>query len=202
MTEDEYIEAASFINEHFYFVLPEDDYILDNILSRFKYIVRRYGVNCCTIDPYNNIDHLMERGEREDLYISRFLRILKKFSIDNHICMGLVAHQTTPQFQGKEDYPQPDIYKIKGGGTFADKSDNVISLWRPFRKSSYQNPLVKVIVGKIKKQRLVGIPGEVEFSYDIAQNRYYDGSTVAPKIIKVENHIEPNENFNYEETPF
>jgi twinkle protein len=202
MTEDEYREGANFINDHFLFVLPEDDYQLDSILSRFKYIIRRYGVNCCTIDPYNNIDHLMERGEREDLYISRFMSKLKKFSIDNDICMGLVAHQVTPMFQGKEDYPQPDIYKIKGGGTFADKTDNVISLWRPYRKSNYENPLVKIIVGKIKKQRLVGRPGEVEFSYDIAQNRYYDGSTVAPKIIKYDNYIQPDENFDPLNAPF
>lgn len=193
MTEDEYKAGADFINEHFLFVLPEDDYQLDNILSRFRYIVRRYGVNCCTIDPYNNIDHLMERGEREDLYISRFMTKLKKFSIDNDICFGLVAHQVTPMFQGKEDYPQPDIYKIKGGGTFSDKADNVMSVWRPHRKSNYSNPAVKVILGKIKKQRLVGIPGEVDFVYDVAQNRYFDGSenTKIPEINY--NYIEPEE---------
>lgn len=172
MTEEEYKDAANFINEHFYFVLPEEDYQLDSILSRFKYIVRRYGVNCCTIDPYNNIDHLMERGEREDLYISRFMTKLKKFSIDNDICLGLVAHQTTPQFMGKENYPQPDIYKIKGGGTFADKADNVMSVWRPYRKSDYSDKTVKIILGKIKKQKLVGIPGEIDVYYDVISNRY------------------------------
>lgn len=172
MTEAEYISAANFINEHFYFVLPEENYHLENILSKFKYLVRRYGINVCTIDPYNQIEHLMERGEREDLYISRFMSKLKKFSIDNDICFGLVAHQVTPFFNGKENYPQPDIYKIKGGGTFADKTDNVMSVWRPFRKSNYENPTVKIIVGKVKKQRLVGIPGETEFSYDMAKNRY------------------------------
>ena len=193
MSEDEYKAGADFINNHFYFVLPDDDYQLDNILSRFKYIVRRYGVNGCTIDPYNNIDHLMERGEREDLYISRFMTKLKKFSIDNDICFGLVAHQVTPLFQGKEEYPQPDIYKIKGGGTFSDKADNVISIWRPFRKSNYQNRTVKVIVGKIKKQRLVGVPGEVEMSYELTENRYFDGSTITPRQIIIEQIYEPKE---------
>ncbi len=180
LNEDEYQTAANFINDHFFFVLPEEDYQLDGILSRFKYIVRRYGVNVCTIDPYNNIDHLIERGEREDLYISRFMTKLKKFSIDNDICFGLVAHQVTPMFQGKEDYPQPDIYKIKGGGTFSDKADNVMSVWRPFRKSDYYNKTVKIILGKIKKQRLVGIPGQTEFTYEMIENRYYDETGIAP----------------------
>lgn len=184
MSEDEYKIGADFINEHFYFVLPDEDYQLDNILSRFKYIIRRFGVNCCTIDPYNNIDHLMEKGEREDLYISRFMTKLKKFSIDNDVCFGLVAHQVTPMFQGKENYPQPDIYKIKGGGTFSDKADNVMSVWRPYRKTDYSDPTVKIILGKIKKQRLVGIPGEVEFQYQKTENRYHEVNE-KPKIKKI-----------------
>jgi len=202
MTEEEYKIGADFINEHFYFVLPDDDYQLDNILSRFKYIVRRYGVNCCTIDPYNNIDHLMERGEREDLYISRFMTKLKKFSIDNDICLGLVAHQVTPMFQGKENYPQPDIYKIKGGGTFSDKADNVMSVWRPLRKTDYQDKTVKIILGKIKKQRLVGVPGEVEFRYEITENRYYPKSET-PKIVKMNYYeTEPKEIKSADEIDF
>jgi twinkle protein len=135
----------------------------------------------------------MERGEREDLYISRFMTKLKRFSIDNDICFGLVAHQVTPLFQGKEEYPQPDIYKIKGGGTFSDKADNVMSVWRPYRKSNYMNASVKIILGKIKKQRLVGIPGEVEMSYELSENRYYDGSTLPPKQTTIESIYEPQE---------
>jgi len=189
MSEDEYRDAANFINEHFYFVLPEEDYQLDGILSRFKYLIRRYGVNCCTVDPYNNIDHLMDKGEREDLYISRFMTKLKKFSIDNDVCFGLVAHQTTPQFMGKENYPQPDIYKIKGGGTFSDKADNVVSVWRPYRKTDYADKTVKIIIGKIKKQRLVGIPGEVDFQYEITENRYY--TEVQRNNFPMNNYIEP-----------
>lgn len=202
MSEDEYKAGADFINDHFIFVLPEDDYQLDSILSRFKYIVRRYGVNCCTIDPYNNIDHLMDRGEREDLYISRFMTKLKKFSIDNDICFGLVAHQVTPMFQGKEDYPQPDIYKIKGGGTFSDKADNVMSVWRPHRKSNYSDPGVKVILGKIKKQRLVGVPGEVDFLYSTIENRYSDGSENLRMSEINYNYIEPQEFKSVDELKF
>lgn len=206
MTEDEYIAGANFISDHFYFVLPEENYQLESILARFKYLVRRFGVNCCSIDPYNQIDHLMERGEREDLYISRFMSKLKKFSIDNDVCVGLVAHQVTPFFHGKEDYPQPDIYKIKGGGTFADKADNVISVWRPYRKSNYQNSNVKIIIGKVKKQRLVGIPGETEFSYDVTQNRYINENDRQPKKytypVNRELPLEPEVERLLEDIPF
>ena len=163
MREEEYIEGATFVNNHFFFVMPEENLTLDTILSAFKFLIRKYGVKACSIDPYNQIEHQMERGEREDLYISRFMSKLKRFSVSNDIALTLIAHQVTPNFQGKDDYPQPDIYKIKGGGTFADKADNVMAVWRPFRKSNFDDTTVKVIIGKIKKQKLVGVPGETEF---------------------------------------
>jgi twinkle protein len=86
--------------------------------------------------------------------------------------MNLIAHQVTPIFKGKENYPQPDAYKIKGGGTFADKADNVISIWRPFRRSDFEDTTVSIIVNKIKKQKLVGIPGEFELYFNRATNQY------------------------------
>jgi twinkle protein len=176
LSENEYLEAANFVNDHFFTIVPDDsNYQLDNILGKMKRLIRKYGVNSCIIDPYNQIDHLIERGQREDLYISQFMTKLKKFAIDNDISFHLVAHQVTPLFQGKENYPQPDIYKIKGGGTFADKADNVISVWRPFRKSNQSDETVRIIVGKIKKVRLVGTPGEIDLKYNVAKNQYSDG---------------------------
>jgi twinkle protein len=174
MSESEYIDHADFICQHFYTIVPDDNYRLDNILSKMKHLVRKYGVKGCIIDPYNQIEHQMERGEREDLYISRFMTILKKFAIDNDVSFHLVAHQVTPLFKGTEDYPQPDTYKIKGGGTFSDKADNVIAVWRPNRRTQPSVSLVKIIVGKIKKQKLVGIPGDVDFDYDFAKNQYFE----------------------------
>lgn len=174
MTENEYVQAAEFIHSHFFAIIPEDNFHLSVILSKMLVLIRKFGVNSCIIDPYNQIEHLMERGEREDLYISRFMTVLKRFAIDNDVSFHLVAHQVTPQFSGKENYPQPDIYKIKGGGTFADKADNVISVWRPFRKSNHNDNTVRIIVGKIKKQKLVGIPGEIDLFYDVSRNQYHE----------------------------
>jgi twinkle protein len=195
MSETEYTHAAQFINEHFYAVIPDENYRLENILSKMRRLIRKYGVNTCIIDPYNQIEHLMERGEREDLYISRFMTTLKKFAVDNDISMHLVAHQVTPLFSGKENYPQPDTYKIKGGGTFSDKADNVIAVWRPYRKSNPADNTVRIIIGKIKKQRLVGIPGEIDMYYSVGKNRYYDNADMIDTVIS--NNIEPEPDIWY-----
>jgi twinkle protein len=206
MTEKEYNEAASYIHEHFYAIIPDENYHLETILSKMRWLIRKYGVNSCIIDPYNQIEHLMERGEREDLYISRFMSTLKRFAVDNDISMHLVAHQVTPMFSGKENYPQPDTYKIKGGGTFSDKSDNVIAVWRPFRKSNPSDNTVRIIIGKIKKQRLVGIPGEIDMYYSVSKNQYFETADEIPikfnepiieEIININRTIETNKEFDY-----
>lgn len=172
MSENEYIDASKFIHNHFFAILPENEFYIDTILDRMKHLIRKYGVNACIIDPYNQVEHLMEKSQREDLYISKFMTTLKRYAIDNNVSFHLVAHQVTPAFHGKEDYPQPDGYKIKGGGTFADKADNVISVWRPYRKSDPKDSTVRIISNKIKKQKLVGTPGEVDLFYDVSRNQY------------------------------
>mgnify|MGYP000851647968 FL=1 len=174
MSEQEYFEAAEFVHEHFFAIMPEENFQIQTILEKMQWLIRKYGVNACIIDPYNQIEHHMLTGEREDLYISRFMSKLKKFAVDNDISMNLVAHQVTPQFAGKENYPQPDTYKIKGGGTFADKADNVIAVWRPMRRTNPDDRTVKIIVGKIKKQRLVGVPGEIIMFYSPEKNQYFE----------------------------
>jgi twinkle protein len=116
----------------------------------------------------------MRGGEREDLYISRFMSELKRFAVENTISVHLVAHQLTPQKDANGLYLRPDTNRIKGGGTFADKTDNVMFVWRPNRALDFAN--TEVIFGsqKIKKQKLVGIPQDVTgIDYDRKTNRYY-----------------------------
>ena len=57
-------------------------------------------------------------------------------------------------------------------------------MWRQFRKTNYSDKTVKIILGKNKKQRLVGIPGEVEFQYEKTENRYHSANE-NPKITKI-----------------
>lgn len=164
--------GIEFCSKHFYSVYPEDDHSLDELLKKFSYLVRKNNIKSVTFDPYNQIEHKMKLGEREDLYISRFMAKLKKFAVDHMVCVHLVAHQVTPFVTTNENYPKPNIYKIKGGGTFGDKADNVVIVWREFRNTDPKNTEVRFISQKIKKQKLTGIPGEAFVNYDRRTNRY------------------------------
>lgn len=176
MTEEEYLEAKNFIREHFFVIYPEKDFELETIFEKTKYLIRKYGIRCLTIDPYNTVEHKLRAGEREDLYISRFMADLKRFAVENGICVNLVAHQLTPQKDANGRYLRPDTNRIKGGGTFADKADNVLFVWRPNRALDFSDTQVTFGSQKIKKQKLVGIPQDVEgIEYKRKTNRYYCG---------------------------
>jgi len=174
MNLKEYEEAMDFVKKHFFLIYPRKDFQLETIFNRAKYLVKTKGIRSLIIDPYNTIQHRMRMGEREDLYISRFMSELKRFALDYNISVHLVAHQVTPMKDNDGRYIKPDVNKIKGGGTFADKADNVMFIWRPERALDFSSTLVTFGSQKIKKQKLVGIPQEItDISFSVKEQRYY-----------------------------
>lgn len=171
---EQYEEAIDFVDKHFFLIYPRKNFLLETILDRAKTLIRQKGIRSFIIDPYNTIQHKMRSGEREDLYISRFMSELKRFAVDNDVSVHLVAHQITPRKGDDGRYPKPDINSIKGGGTFADKADNVMFVWRPNRAISFSDKFVTFGSQKIKKQKLVGIPQDIEgIEFNIKEQRYY-----------------------------
>ena len=187
MTEAEYRQGMSFVQNHFNVIYPQRNFSLQTIFEKAKFLIKTQGIRALIIDPYNTVQHKMNRGEREDLYISRFMSELKRFAVDNNISIHLVAHQVTPQKNDDGRYPKPDVNRIKGGGTFADKADNVLFVWRPDRAIDFSSK--KVIFGsqKIKKQKLVGYPQDVEnILFDIRSSRYsFNGRTPFSQLDKL-----------------
>jgi len=176
MSEEEYKQGMNFIKDYFFVIYPDKDFKLQTIFDKAKYLVKKHGIRTLVIDPYNTIEHLTNAGEREDLYISRFMTQLKRFAIENEVSVNLVAHQVTPMKNEKDQgrYFRPELNKIKGGGTFADKADNVLYVWRPNRALDFKDPDVVFGSQKIKKQKLVGIPQNIDqITFNVREQRYY-----------------------------
>ena len=196
MTKADYLEGMSFIDKHFFTVYPDFDFTLDTILNKVKYLVRKQGIDHLIIDPYNTIEHLMKPNEREDLYISRFMATLKRFAIEQNISIHLVAHQIT-QRPNKDDggrLPKPLLNNIKGGGTFADKADNVLFVWRPNRLIDFRDNEVVFGSQKIKKQKLVARPCDVDgITFEFKENRYYFNGICGLKLIDRKRNAKPIE---------
>jgi twinkle protein len=196
MTKADYLEGMSFIDKHFFTVYPDFDFTLDTILNKVKYLVRKQGIDHLIIDPYNTIEHLMKPNEREDLYISRFMATLKRFAIEQNISIHLVAHQIT-QRPNKDDggrLPKPLLNNIKGGGSFADKADNVLFVWRPNRLIDFRDNEVVFGSQKIKKQKLVARPCDVDgITFEFKENRYYFNGICGLKLIDRKRNAKPIE---------
>lgn len=173
MTEQQYLKGIDFVTKHFYLVYPEGSWSIDAIHDNFKQAIIDHNVNTVTVDPYNKIHH-DHNGERGDVYVSNFMTKLKRFAVENKVCYGLVAHQLTARKDENGRYVKPDLNYIKGGGAFADGADNVCYVWRPERAIDFSSTLVQMGSQKIKKQKLVGIPADIEgINYSRKENRYY-----------------------------
>jgi twinkle protein len=178
VTEKEYLESFEKIRDHFFFVYPEDefgkpDYTIENIEQIFEYLIHEKDVKSVIVDPYIKIKHNMNGGEPEHLYASRFMMDRVHFSRKNNVSYHLVMHQTTPRIdKDTRNYPEPNIYMIKGGGTFSDSCDNVLTIWRPYRFTDPTDSHVIFSSQKIKKQKLVGVPSSVKMKFDRTKNRY------------------------------
>jgi twinkle protein len=176
VSEDEYLKAFDMVKDSFYFVYPEKngipDFTIDQIESVFEYLVWEKDVKAVVVDPYIKIRHEMTPGEPEHLYASRFMMDRINFTRKNNVSYHLVMHQTTPRKEKDGNYPPPSLYQIKGGGTFADSTDNSISVWRPNRATDPNDTTVIIKTDKIKKQKLVGIPFEIEIDFNRKKNRY------------------------------
>jgi twinkle protein len=176
VSEQEYLKAFDMVKDNFYFVYPEKngvpDFTIDQIESVFEYLVWEKDVKAVVVDPYIKIRHEMTAGEPEHLYASRFMMDRINFTRKNNVSYHLVMHQTTPRKEKDGNYPPPSLYQIKGGGTFADSTDNSISVWRPNRATDPNDTTVIIKTDKIKKQKLVGIPFEITIDFNRKKNRY------------------------------
>lgn len=178
MSDEDYLKGIDRIKDNFFFVYPVDsekkpDFRIEAIEQAFEFLILEEDIFAVIVDPYIKIRHEMLPGEPEHLYASRFMMDRINWTRRNNVSYNLIMHQLTPRRQqGEKNYPKPTLYNIKGGGTFSDSADNVLTIWRPNRGSDPLNTEVNFISEKIKKQKLVGIPYSVEMDFSRKKNRY------------------------------
>ncbi len=169
MVHSEFEQVYNYINSNYYFISPEDDVTIESILDKARYLVRKFGIKILVIDPYNKLDHAMERGENETQYISRFLDKLTNFARMNGVLVFLIAHPR--KMQNKKDNPGqfevPTLYDINGSANFYNKADYGLTIYRDF-----VNGTVSIHVDKVKFKHW-GKVGEAEFQYNTVNGRIY-----------------------------
>jgi twinkle protein len=171
---DEFNTYFEETKDAFYFIQPENDEIMldvDTILNRAKALIFRHGLKVLVIDPWNEIDHVFAKGEREDQYISRQLAKIRRFTRLHKIHTFVVAHPTKLQKDKDGDYPVPTAYDIAGGAMWRNKADNIICVHRPDMTNSETN----VYIQKVRFQRNGKVSG-LRFNFHVDTSTYnYQG---------------------------
>ena len=174
MSLEDYERGFEFIRKHFFYVYP-DEQTPELITKTFIWLVEKNGINGTLTDPFNQLE--TEYEGRDDLFLSKYLRDKKRFAVTHDLCDITTAHPKTLHRDKSGNFPAPEIYDIAGGAMWGNKMDNIMVIERPNFKSDPSDSRVDVIVKKIKKQKLVGVPGTCIFSFSRKTNRYYiDGA--------------------------
>ncbi len=92
----------------------------------------------------------------------------------------ITAHPSgKPTQNANGSLDRPNQWNLSGGNMWNNKCDNILSINRPNYFQDMSDTSVDFHSLKIKKQKLVGIPGTVPMVYDRRCNRYFIGGQTA-----------------------
>lgn len=162
--------AKSFIHDHFFFIVPEDDNVsVTNILVLAKSLVLRKGIRGLCIDPWNKLEHKMNHGEQETTYISRILDEVIKFNQKNSVLTLIIAHPMKMRKDVKTKLHEvPSLYDISGSANWFNKVDYGFCFYRNFKTN-----LSEIHIQKMKYDHL-GKQGMVQVRYNVNNSRFTD----------------------------
>lgn len=168
MQADEYNMGKVHLYKNFYFIKPSDEHFnLDAILDRGKVLIKKYGIKCLVIDPWNRLEHQLEKGETDTNYTGRMLDKMINFAHTYDVLIILMAHPR--KMMKKKDggqYEIPNLYDISGSANFFNKCDYGITVYRDFIEEK-----IDIHVQKVKFKHLGG-QGVVSFRYNINNGRF------------------------------
>ena len=180
MTQDEYVDACYFINQHIFFVYPENEQDLHSIHDRFRYLVLKKGIDGVLVDPWNQLDSLQKPYQREDMYLSEMLKIVKKFGLLNNVSYNIIAHPKNVTPNSDRSLPIVDFFDIHGGAMWGNKVDNIVSWYRPNWHNDKNDPNTEMHVQKTKRKRTGGENGIIPLYVTWAEKRLKEADGYAP----------------------
>lgn len=161
---------------YFVYLRPPKNNII-NIFKEFIPLIKEEGVKGCIVDPLIKVARPKEFMNADDKYAGYVTTLATDFSRQMNISLHMVLHQLTPRLQETGVYAPVTYYNIKGGGTWADGSDNVLGLQRPYYARDKFDDEVIFSSMKIKKQKLVGLPQNIKFRFNRKTNRFINYDT-------------------------
>lgn len=179
----EYKQVKEHLEQNFFFISPSENFKLDTILDRAKYLVRRRGIKILVIDPYNRLES-EQGGRNETQYISEQLDKLTTFAQLNDVLIILMAHPTKQPRNKDGVIEAPTLYDISGSANFFNKTDFGLVVHR-----NRTDNTVEVHVQKVKFRHL-GECGTALFKYNLNNGRYVPFVNGTEPVWDNSNHIQ------------
>ena len=156
---DRWNQIADHCNDN-YFHIDMERYTLDSVLRKGAELVKRKGIKCLVIDPFNKIRDV---GGSDDVnrYTMEYLQKIEIFAKKYDVLVFIVAHPTKMYKNKDGQIEEPTMYSIKGGGEWYDASYHGILVHR-----NYDDNTVKAKVLKVKFQNLGINQAEAHFKWE------------------------------------
>jgi twinkle protein len=159
--------TRQWINDHLWWINPEDGFTVKNILEHARKCVLRYGINWYVIDPLNKLEHARPHGMTETEYYGWLLDELSVFNKKNGVHGYLVAHPTKMDKDAAGTFNVPNLYSISGSAHFFNKADIGITVYKAAQGQT------DVHIQKVKFKYWGEGVGVINYMWDEQNGRYY-----------------------------
>jgi twinkle protein len=157
---DKWNQIADHCNSN-YFHIDMEKYTLDSVLRKAAELVKRKGIKCLVIDPFNKVRDTECKTEDVNRYTMEYLSKIEIFAKKFDVLVFIVAHPTKMYKDKDGKIEEPTMYNIKGGGEWYDASYHGLLVHR-----DYENKTVKCKVLKVKFQNLGENGAESHFKWE------------------------------------
>ena len=156
---DHWNQIADHCNTNFYHIDMER-YTLEAVLKKGAELVKRKGIKCLVIDPFNKVRSNDASGD-VNVYTLEYLQKIEIFAKKYDVLVIVVAHPTKMYKDANGKIEEPTMYNIKGGGEWYDASYHGILVHR-----NYEEKTVKAKILKVKFQNLGENGAEAHFKWE------------------------------------
>jgi len=157
---DKWEQVADHCNSN-YFHIDMEKYTLESVLRKGAELVKRKGIKCLVIDPFNKVRDVDCKTEDVNRYTMEYLMKIETFTKKYDVLVFIVAHPTKMYKDKDGKIEEPTMYNIKGGGEWYDASYHGLLVHR-----DYEAKTVKVKVLKIKFQNLGENGASANFTWE------------------------------------
>ena len=197
ISEDRLEWAMEFLDKHFFFIQAVKGSHKE-VLSAFKYLKETEDLYGCIIDGYNSL--VFDTHSQEYLQIRNFLIDQRIFTNNNNVCTFVVVHPRNTGKDQRGEVPEPDVYTLSGGAEWGNKGDIILCYNRPRYWEDRLDTSCYIKSLKIKKQKLIALPGQCDMTFNRATNRYlFNGQDLLQDLInkKLRSPLQPSNEFTF-----